>query len=142
MFRRVGVVLGLLLVFVTSPVTRADDANRECDNDQDVTIVVDFGGLGGGVNVRCAPQPISNGFDVFRQANISYDQYQGFVCRIAGRPESEQCNRYPPSDAYWVYWTATRGGEWKYSNYGASARKPPPGSADGWVFFLKSGENY
>ena len=90
---------------VTLPV-RADDANRECDNNQDVTIAVDFNELGGGVNVRCAPQPIKSGFDVFKRANISYEQAGGFVCRIAGEPENAPCTDQPPAGPYWAYWYA------------------------------------
>lgn len=139
MFRRVGLLLGLAIVVASAPTaSRADDANRACDNDQDVTIVVDFGALGGGVNVRCASQPINNGFDVFRHANVSYETVSGsdFVCRIAGKPgvEAEDCANTPPADAYWTYWYAKRGGAWKYSNLGPASRKPPAGSYEGWSF--------
>ncbi|HUR78590.1 MAG TPA: hypothetical protein VMZ22_11620 [Acidimicrobiales bacterium] len=138
MLRRVGALLGLALMLSTSTATRAQVANRECANDQDVTIVVDFQSLGGGANVRCAPQPIKSGFDVFRRAEVSYETVQGsdFVCRIAGKPgpETEDCANTPPGDAYWSYWYAARGGDWKYSNSGPGARKPPPGSFEGWSF--------
>ena len=138
MLRRIGAVLGAAIALAAVPASRADDANRECDNNQDVTIVVDFASLGGGVNVRCAPQPINNGFDVFRRANVSYERVNNseLVCRIAGKPgsDTEDCTNTPPGNAYWGYWTANRGGEWKYQNYGPGARKPPPGSIDGWSF--------
>jgi hypothetical protein len=141
--RRVGLLLGLVVAMATTPAaSRADDANHACDDGDGVTIVVDFGSLGGGVNVRCGAQPIKNGFDVFRHANVSYETVSGseFVCRIAGKPgpQSEDCTNTPPGDAYWTYWYAKPGGEWKYSNLGPGSRKPPPGSYDGWVF--NSGE--
>lgn len=144
MLRRIGLLVGLGLALVAVPAAgAADDANRACDNDQDVTIVVDFGSLGGGVNVRCGAQPISNGFDVFRRANVSYETVSGsdFVCRIAAKPgpEAEDCANTPPGDAYWSYWYAKRGGEWKYSNVGPASRKPPPGSFEGWTF--KTGDD-
>ena len=145
MVRRFGLLLGLGLALVAgpSPARGAEDTNRACDNDQDVTIVVDFDSLGGGVNVRCAPQPIKNGFDVFRNANVSYETVSGsdFVCRIAARPgpDTEDCVNTPPGDAYWSYWYAVRGGEWTYSKRGPGARKPPPGSFEGWTF--KTGDN-
>lgn len=126
-----------MLVLATSAAVRADDANRECDNAQDVTVVVDFGHLGGGVNVRCAPQGadgIKNGFDALEHANISYEQSGGFLCRIAGKPESADCTSRPGSGPYWGYYYARRGEDWKYSNQGASARKPPPGSFEGWAY--------
>lgn len=125
---------------------RADDANRECDNNNDVTVVVDFHELIDGdnndVNVRCAVQPVESGFGALDRANVSYATYRGFVCRIAGLPDAshEPCNRYPPDNAYWVYWVAQRGGAWCYSNYGAGARTPPPGSIDGWSFAKNRGK--
>ncbi|MEY2425215.1 MAG: hypothetical protein QOI61_787 [Actinomycetota bacterium] len=128
-----GAALASAAGFVMLPV-RADDANRECDNNQDVTVAVDFNELGGGVNVRCAPQPIKSGFEALQRADIRYEQSGGFVCRIAGEPESAPCTDQPPSGPYWAYWYAPRGGQWKYSNYGAGARKPPAGSIDGWSF--------
>jgi hypothetical protein len=126
----------LLAVLIATPTARADE-NRECDNNQDVTVVVDFGDLGGGVNVRCAPQGsdgIDSGFDALEHAQVSYEQSGGFVCRIAGRPESGECTDRPSSGPYWAYYYAKRGGEWKYSNYGAGTRKPPPGSIEGWAY--------
>ncbi len=139
MLRRAGLLVGLVVAVATLPTaSRADEANRACDNDQDVTIVVDFGALGGGVNVRCGTQPIKNGFDVFRNANVSYETVSGsdFVCRIAGKPgtDTEDCANTPPANAYWTYWYAKPGGEWKYSNLGPGSRKPPPGSYEGWSF--------
>lgn len=118
--------------------TRADDANAECTNNNDITIVIDFNELGGGVNVRCAPQPVGSGFEAFQRTNIAVDDYRGFVCRIAGVPEEGPCDRYPPSNYYWVYWLAPRGGEWCYSQVGAGNRTPPPGSVEGWSFFKKT----
>ncbi len=112
----------------------ADDANAECTNNNDITIVVDFQDLGGGVNVRCAPQPVDSGRAAFVRTNIAVDDYRGFVCRIAGKPEEGPCDRYPPASAYWVYWVAARGGTWCPSNYGIDTRTPPPGSIDGWSF--------
>ncbi len=110
------------------------DENAECTNHDDITIVVDFQDLGGGVNVRCAPQPVDSGRAAFVRTNIAVDDYRGFVCRIAGAPEEGPCDRYPPASAYWVYWVAARGGSWCPSNYGIDTRTPPPGTIDGWSF--------
>ena len=140
MLRRVGLLLALVFVLVTAPATRADDANRACDNDQDVTIVVDFGSLGGGVNVRCAVGFVKgeNGFKVFRRADVAYETVTNseFVCRIAARPgpDTEDCANTPPPDAYWTYSYAKRGGDWVYANVGPGSHKPQPGSFEGWRF--------
>ena len=121
----------------------ADDANAECTNNSDITVVVDFQDLGGGVNVRCAPQPVRDGFEAFTRANISVNENPAsFVCQIAGLPETSPCTvgKFPPSSYYWVYWIADRGGEWCYSQNGGKARTPPPGSIEGWSFFKKTSE--
>ncbi|HVT78763.1 MAG TPA: hypothetical protein VHD87_17110 [Acidimicrobiales bacterium] len=127
------IAAALLAVPVAS---RADDANQACTDGQGVTAVVDFQSLGGGVNVRCGAQPISNGFDVLRHANISYETVSGsdFVCRIAGQPENADCSHTPPGNAYWSYWSARPGGDWQYQAHGPGSRKPPAGSYDGWSF--------
>ncbi|MDP1793075.1 MAG: hypothetical protein Q8K63_02965 [Acidimicrobiales bacterium] len=138
MLRVLGVACAVVAFCAPAVSTRADDANAECTNNNDVTIVIDFNELGGGVNVRCAPQPVNSGFDAFRRTNIAVDDYRGFVCRIAGVPEEGPCDRYPPSNYYWVYWLAPRGGSWCYSQVGAGNRTPPPGSIEGWSFFKKT----
>jgi hypothetical protein len=135
--RRSAIVGAVAAMVVVAPfASRADDANQACSDGQGVTIVVDFQALGGGVNVRCAAQPINNGFDVFRHANVSYETVTNsdFVCKIAAKPENADCSHTPPGNAYWSYWYARPGEEWHYSTYGPGSRKPPPGSYDGWSF--------
>lgn len=142
MLRRLGALLALGVAVMAVPAVHAE-ANQECANNEDVTVVVDFRDLGGGVNVRCAPQGsdgIDSGFDALEHAQISYEQTGGFVCRIAGRPESGECTSRPSAGPYWAYYYAKRGGEWKYSNYGAGARKPPPGSVEGWAYTDANGD--
>lgn len=110
-----------------------------CPTTDGVTVVVDFGELGGGVHVRCAPQPVTSGFDALRQAGIDYRttvRHPGFLCRIAGRPEADPCVTTSPATAYWSYWLAPRGGQWCFANLGAGNRVPPPGSVEGWSFAL------
>ncbi len=138
--RVLAVACCLTALFVSTSSTRADEANAECANNNDITIVIDFQDLGGGVNVRCSPQPVRNGFDAFTRSNIAVDNYRGFVCRIAGLPTEGPCDRFPPGNYYWVYWLAPRGGDWCYSQVGAGSRTPPPGSVEGWSFFKKTSE--
>ncbi|MEY2473128.1 MAG: hypothetical protein QOK28_2457 [Actinomycetota bacterium] len=135
--RRLLVAGAMAAMLVTVPfASRGEDANQACSDGQGVTLVVDFQALGGGVNVRCAPQPIANGYDAFRNAHVSYETVSGkdFVCRIAAKPENASCADYPAGDYYWAYYWATPGQDWKYSSKGAGARKPPPGSYEGWSF--------
>ena len=110
-----------------------------CDDNVGVTVVVDFQELGGGVNVRCAPNGASSGIDALEQAGVAWTdtlRQPGFVCRIAGFPglDREKCVNTPPASAYWSYWVAPRGGDWCYVNFGAGNRTPPPGTIEGWSF--------
>lgn len=121
---------------VLSP-ARADGANQACSNNDDITVVIDFqnvDGLNEGVNVRCAPQDVPTGRAALVRADIAFQDYRGFVCRISGLPKAGPCNTYPPASAYWVYWLAPRGGEWCASNLGFDARRPPAGTIEGWSF--------
>ena len=103
-------------------------------------MVVDFGVLGGGVQIRCVTQSVSSGFDALVKAGFTYtntQRFPGLLCRIDGKPTPAQdpCVNAPPSDRYWGYWTAPApGGAWTYSDLGAGNRTPPPGSVEGWAF--------
>ena len=107
-----------------------------CDDDRGVTVVVDFTSFGGDVQVRCAAAPVGSGFEALTKAGFRVDQVAsqpGLLCRIDGEPSGFHCQTAPPSNAYWAYWHAARGGAWAYSSSGAS-RTPPPGSVEGWAF--------
>jgi hypothetical protein len=109
-----------------------------CSGSDGVTVVVDFGDLPGGVQVRCVTEPVSTGFDALEKAGFSWtgtQRYPGLLCRIDGKPADAACVNAPPSDRYWAYWTADEpGGSWTYSDLGAGNRTPPPGSVEGWAF--------
>lgn len=112
-----------------------------CPSSDGVTVVIDFGPLGGGVQTRCAADSPDTGFEALRQAGVAYQEpvrFPGMVCRIAGLPTDAGCYQAPPADAYWTYWHATRGGQWVYSDLGPGNRRPPAGSFEGWAFFRRS----
>ncbi|ANZ35791.1 hypothetical protein BBK82_06520 [Lentzea guizhouensis] len=107
-----------------------------CDG---VTVVVDFRGLGGGVQQGCAPGSPASGVAALSAAGFGYayaTRQQGFVCRINGKPgnDVDKCVTTSPATAYWSYWHAPAGGSWAYSNQGAASRVPPRGSVEGWAF--------
>jgi hypothetical protein len=138
-----GLVALVAMVAVVPVVAAAPAAAASgvCTNNVDVTIVVDFQGLGAGVSVVCAPGPVSSGLDAFDRAGVTWEgtqRFPGLVCRIAGQPtaSTEACVNAPPPTAYWSYWIAPRGGSWCYSSLGAGNRTPPPGSVEGWSFSL------
>ena len=142
--RRRGVALaGALLALGALPVTHAATpaaavtAAGACNDSTGITVVVDLTAFDGGVQVRCAPQPVATGFDALKRAGFTYQgtvRFPGLLCRIDGEPSSDPCQGAPPPNAYWAYWHAPRGGDWTYSTSGAGSRKPPPGSVEGWAF--------
>jgi hypothetical protein len=117
-----------------------------CPDADGVTVVVDFQELGGSTIIRCAAGPQSTGLAALKDAGISITGTtrwgEAFICRIEGRPgpDTESCIDTPPATAYWSYWHAVNGGSWTYSQRGATARTPPPGSFEGWSFALDRGD--
>ena len=107
-----------------------------CSGTSGVTVVVDFGSLGGGVSTRCAPGDPSSGVDALQRAGFVVTPVNGeaFVCRIDGKPAEDRCMVTPPSTAYWAYWHAKRGGSWTFSSAGAGTYNPAPGTVEGWAF--------
>lgn len=137
----VAVVAASSSLLFGAPAAADEWYDGPCTDNVGVTVVIDFQELGGGVNVRCAPGPVTSGLDALDRAGIAWEpplREPGFVCRIAGQPgpDREACGVTPPATAYWGYWIAPRGGAWCYSNTGAGNRVPPPGSVEGWSFAL------
>lgn len=127
-------LFALALVIATAVPVPAAAAG--CDG---VTVIVDFRGLGGGVQQRCAPGSPSSGIEALTTAHFGYtyaSRQPGFVCRIDNLPsaDADKCVNASPSSAYWSYWHASPGGSWSYSNQGAATYVPPRGSVEGWAF--------
>ncbi|MFI9007730.1 hypothetical protein ACIGNX_10920 [Actinosynnema sp. NPDC053489] len=102
-----------------------------------VTVVVDFGALGGGVRTGCAPGDPSSGTGALTAAGFGYTfaaRQPGFVCRINGQPGSDPCVTASPTTAYWGYWHGQPGGSWVYSATSAGGYDPAPGTVEGWAF--------
>ena len=105
-----------------------------CSGSSGVTVVVDFGSLGGGVQTGCAGGDPASGLAALSAAGHGYTfvpRQFGLVCQIDGRPNP--CNG-APTTAYWSYWHATRGGSWSYATAGAGGYNPQPGTVEGWAF--------
>jgi hypothetical protein len=101
-------------------------------------VVVDFRAFDGGISVACAPGDPGSGVDALSNAGFGVTGTSrwglAFVCRINGKPDTDPCINTPPTNAYWSYWHASRGGSWSYSGLGASVYDPPVGSVEGWSF--------
>lgn len=129
--KRLFAALALVAAFAPVPAHAAG-----CDG---VTVVVDFRGLGGGVQQGCAPGSPSSGVAALTAAGFGYtyaSRQQGFVCRINGKPgaDADKCVNTSPATAYWSYWHAPAGGSWAYSNQGAATYVPARGTVEGWAF--------
>ena len=147
-------------VVVGSPAGAVDDSLGTpgfCPDDDGVTVVVDFQRLGATTIVRCAPgSQTRSGLEVLQDAGFQVDGVQrwgeGFVCRIENRPSAtetlsvpgdeqyrEACVDTPPATAFWSYWSADEGGEWRYSQQGIKNSEVGPGGFEGWSFSLGTG---
>ena len=134
----------------------AESKPGECTDDSGITVVVDFSDLDGDVVVRCVRGPLPDdmsGLEALRAASFTVQGTarwgDAFVCRIQGRPApdeslsfdgdddyKERCQDTPPAQAYWGYWYADDGGDWKFSSESAAAREVSEGGFEGWAFSL------
>ena len=133
MRRLARLVAAALVVAAAGPVvpaTAAPAAAAPCASDTGVTVVVDFNGLGGGVQQVCVA---GGGGDaassLFPAAGfqLTYASRQpGFVCRVKGVPASDPCVNTAPADAFWGLWWSDGSG-WKFSSLGAASVTIPDG---------------
>lgn len=105
-----------------------------CTDQKGVTVVVDFGPLGG-IALGCARSKPKTGLDALRAAGFTatfVPGQVGFICQLDSRPDP--CNGAPAS-AYWSYWKAgAQGRAWTYSAVGAGNDHPAAGAVEGWAF--------
>lgn len=135
----VSALLGMGLGSVAAAPAQA--ASGRCSAGHGVTVVVDFGPLGGGVHTACDPD---GGGEPAAQvtAHVGFDldyvtSQPGFVCRIDGFPgsDAEDCGDTPPPDAYWGLFSSDGDpATWSYSSEGAGSLDVPDGGSIGWRF--------
>lgn len=139
---------GLAYAGAVAPARAASAYNGYCTSSSGVTVVVDFGPLGGGVAIRCSPVGGgATGLQALQAAGIPVQGTQryglAFVCRLYGRPSAsttlpggyhEQCVNTPPASAYWSYSQARNGGSWSVSSAGVESSQVIPGGFEGWSF--------
>ena len=103
-----------------------------CSGTSGVTVVVEYGELGGGIDVGCAPEGGGRtAAKVFEDAGhplTFLQRFPSFVCRVDGVPADDPCVNTPPADAYWgLWWSDGESGEWSYSSLAAGSLTVPAG---------------
>jgi hypothetical protein len=125
--------IALLCAAVSVFLAGAQSSPAQAANCSGVTVVVDFSGLGGGVQTGCAPGDPVSGLSALQGAGFGYSfvpRQPGFICQINSAPNP--CNGAPATQ-YWSYWHG-QSGSWSYSNAGAGTSNPAPGAVEGWAF--------
>jgi hypothetical protein len=103
-----------------------------------VNVVVDFHGLGGGVQKSCDPRGANRSArEAFRAAGftlVDAPNQRGFVCQIDAKPADGHCQG---TSSYWgLYWSDGKSGKWTYATTGVDGLKVPNG---GFVAFAWQG---
>lgn len=144
--RRLGLALATLLILGTAPAATVHAAQRAaaapavsgaqatCRGTSGVSVIVDYGVAGGGVDKRCAPGDPTSGLTTLTGAGLPYTfvpRQPGLVCTINQVPDP--CNGAPPT-AYWSYWHLRADKTWEFSTVGAGSYNPAPGATEGWAF--------
>lgn len=113
-----GLMLGPALV-----ATPAHAATGSFCSGKGVSLVVDFGKLGGGVQEACVEHGAGKTADkLFEQAGhdlTPVGAFPGAVCRVDGQPKAVNCAKMPPANAYWGLYVK-KGAGWDYAPKGAN----------------------
>jgi hypothetical protein len=104
----------------------------------EVTVQVDFGGLGADPIRECAPAgPAADALDAVGVTTEGTADYgDQVVCRVDGQPspEVESCDTLP-ADGYWALWVRDApGGEWAYAEEGVTTLQLEAGQGLGLVY--------
>lgn len=103
----------------------------QCLADQNVWLLVTDEN-GATLSNQCVGKPAS-GLAALHAGGMKTKDRKGLICSVGGHPA--QCPA-TYQGAYWTYYHATPGGEWRYSDQGASSYQPAPGSLEGWCYSL------
>ncbi len=130
---------GLGAVSVAGPASAAP-----CPGTSGVTVVVEYGALGGGTDVSCAAEGGRTADRLLEDAGHALtflQRFPAFVCRIDGVPADDPCVNTPPADAYWgLWWSDGESGEWSYSSLAAGSLTVPAGGYVAMVWDGSAGD--
>lgn len=81
-----------------------------------VSVLIDFGDLGGGESTGCGSgSKASEAFASAGYALTQHPQQRGFVCKVEGKPAHGDCLA---TNAYWAFFVSDDGGPWVYASLG------------------------
>ncbi len=133
--RTIRLTLAAWLAIGTVTVATAPAAQAAvCRGTSGVSVIVDYGRAGGGIERRCAPGDPTSGLTALSGAGLPYTfvpRQPGLVCTINDVPDP--CNGAPVT-AYWSYWHLRPNKTWEFSSVGAGGYNPARGSTEGWAF--------
>ncbi|HEY1135192.1 MAG TPA: hypothetical protein VGE77_11520, partial [Nocardioides sp.] len=121
---------------VLGVVTASPAAADACTGSGGVTVVVDGGPLGGGVDETCVGSG-GRADALFASAGHRLE-YQpgdpGYVCYVDSRPGAD-CGRDKAALNYWsLWWSDGESGSWVYSGLGVRSLTVPDGGYVAWVW--------
>ncbi len=103
-----------------------------CPTTTGVTVVVDFGGVGGGIETTCVPggggDSAASLFEVHHNLT-RVSRFPGAICKVDGLPGDAGCQAMPPADAYWGLFWSDDGSGWSYSSEGVDSLNIPDGGS-------------
>lgn len=112
--------LGAALAWPAAPATAA-----YCTLAGGVSVLVDFGELGGGTDQRCGSGDVASA--AFSSAGYVLGQRQaGELCRVDGKPAQGECWG---TDSYWGFFVSDDGGAWIYASEGVYSHPVDPGDS-------------
>ena len=130
---------GLGVVSVAGPASAAP-----CPGTSGVTVVVEYGALGGGTDVSCAAEGGRTAARLLKDTGHALtflQRFPAFVCRVDGLPADDPCVNTPPADAYWgLWWSDGESGEWSYSSLAAGSLTVPAGGYVAMVWDGSAGD--
>ena len=122
-----------------APAGAADSSGRCPAGSSGVTVVVDYGPLGGGVEIGCDEDGSGPASAVVPRAGFPLSwvtNEPGFVCAVKGKPDPDSsCQGTPRASWYWgLFWSDGRPATWAYASEGARTLDVPAGGSIGWRF--------
>lgn len=124
-----GVLAGTVPVGPMAVATTLGSTVEHCPPDA-VTVVVDFTGLGGGIESGCAEGADSGTQALIAAGFADTRDPSGFICAIDALPDPCPAEF---TGEFWSYWHVVDG-QWQSYDVGSDDSVPGPGDVEGWRY--------